>query len=52
VFPDGPKDAGGLRYCINTAALRFMPRAEYNAWVAKNSPSVPAAGNVTAAAAK
>jgi peptide methionine sulfoxide reductase msrA/msrB len=25
VFPDGPKDAGGLRYCMNSASLRFVP---------------------------
>ena len=25
VFPDGPKDKGGLRYCINGASLRFIP---------------------------
>src|SRR5687767_9370131 len=38
VFDDGPRDAGGLRYCINSASLRFIPREEmeaagYGAWI-------------------
>lgn len=26
VFPDGPKEQGGMRYCMNGAALRFIPK--------------------------
>jgi peptide-methionine (R)-S-oxide reductase len=38
VFDDGPRDRGGLRYCINSASLRFIPRERmqaegYGAWL-------------------
>ena len=31
VFPDGPADRGGLRYCINSASLRFIHRDDMEA---------------------
>lgn len=31
LFDDGPRDAGGLRYCMNSAAMRFVPVSELEA---------------------
>ncbi|MEH2512603.1 peptide-methionine (R)-S-oxide reductase [Nitrobacteraceae bacterium AZCC 1564] len=31
VFPDGPREKGGLRYCMNSASLRFIPRDKLKA---------------------
>jgi methionine-R-sulfoxide reductase len=40
VFPDGPKEKGGLRYCMNSASMRFVPKEKleaegYGEWLAR-----------------
>ena len=51
-FPDGPADRGGLRYCINSASLRFIHRDDmeadgYGAYLDQVEESRLTEGNVS-----
>jgi peptide methionine sulfoxide reductase msrA/msrB len=60
VFPDGPRDRGGLRYCMNSASMRFIPvdrleqegYGKYLPLFGKAAPAAQAASGSAPAAAE